>query len=124
MTLTEIDILDVPDALADHDVRDPMPDEWLGDSAPRPTGCLCQWEQGDSPCPVHPSDDDLECQGHDESPAQGGYPSTVYCDGSCRRLARASKREVFEDFGDEGDPSPMCNCGECTKGNYTCIRKD
>lgn len=69
--------------------------------------------------------DELECIGHDETPAQGGYPSTIYCDGSCRKLmARASKREVFEDFGDEGDPSPMCNCGECFAGDYTCIRKD
>jgi hypothetical protein len=32
--------------------------------------------------------------------------------------------EVFEDYGDESDPSPMCNCGECTAGNYTCIRSD
>jgi hypothetical protein len=32
--------------------------------------------------------------------------------------------DVFEDYGDESDPSPMCNCGECTKGNYTCIRSD
>jgi hypothetical protein len=23
----------------------------------RPTGCLCQWEQGDSPCPVHEEDE-------------------------------------------------------------------
>ena len=23
------------------------------DTEPRPLGCLCQWEQGDSPCPVH-----------------------------------------------------------------------
>jgi hypothetical protein len=23
------------------------------DKVGRPAGCLCQWEQGDSPCPVH-----------------------------------------------------------------------
>lgn len=22
------------------------------------------------------------------------------------------------------DPSPMCNCGTCSPGDYTCIRKD
>jgi heme oxygenase len=22
------------------------------------------------------------------------------------------------------DPSPMCNCGTCSPGNYTCIRSD
>lgn len=40
------------------------------------------------------------------------------------RAGSASSREVFEDYGDNTDPSPMCNCGECTKGNYTCIRQD
>lgn len=28
------------------------------DSMPRPAGCKCHWEAGDSPCPVHPSLDD------------------------------------------------------------------
>lgn len=23
------------------------------DTEPRPEGCECQWEAGDSPCPVH-----------------------------------------------------------------------
>jgi hypothetical protein len=33
--------------------------EWrAGDRALRPVGCQCTWEQGDSPCPVHPSIDD------------------------------------------------------------------
>lgn len=27
--------------------------EVIDDNGPRPAGCLCQWEQGDSPCPVH-----------------------------------------------------------------------
>ena len=39
-------------------------------------------------------------------------------------LDASEGEEVFEDFGDESDDSPMCNCGDCTKGNYTCIRKD
>lgn len=37
------------------------------DSIPRPTGCRCHWEIGDSPCPVHgdsepddPSDSSIE----------------------------------------------------------------
>jgi hypothetical protein len=25
------------------------------DTVPRPPGCLCTWEQGDSACPVHPT---------------------------------------------------------------------
>lgn len=29
------------------------------DKVPRPPGCTCHWEVGDSPCAVHPSDDDL-----------------------------------------------------------------
>lgn len=29
---------------------DPGPDH-----EPRPSGCVCQWEIGDSPCPVHPT---------------------------------------------------------------------
>ncbi len=28
-----------------------------GDPVPRPAGCLCHWEMGDSPCPVHGNDD-------------------------------------------------------------------
>lgn len=28
------------------------------DTVPRQPGCTCHWEEGDSPCPVHPSDDD------------------------------------------------------------------
>jgi predicted RNase H-like nuclease (RuvC/YqgF family) len=35
------------------------PDE---DTVKRPPGCLCQWEQGDSPCLVHPSEDDLRAE--------------------------------------------------------------
>jgi len=27
------------------------------DNGGRPAGCLCQWEQGDSPCPVHGEDE-------------------------------------------------------------------
>lgn len=25
---------------------------------------------------------------------------------------------------DSYDPSPMCNCGTCSPGDYTCIRSD
>lgn len=32
----------------------------LDDAVERPPGCLCQWEQGDSPCPAHPSPDEME----------------------------------------------------------------
>jgi hypothetical protein len=27
----------------------------MSDTEPRPAGCLCTWEFGDSPCPVHPT---------------------------------------------------------------------
>jgi hypothetical protein len=27
----------------------------LRDEVPRPKGCLCTWEEGDSDCPVHPT---------------------------------------------------------------------
>jgi hypothetical protein len=36
-------------------------------------------------------------------------------------LLDSSEEEINED---EYDPSPMCNCGECTPGNYTCVRRD
>jgi hypothetical protein len=32
------------------------------------------------------SDEEPECMGHVPSVHQQGYPSTEYCDGSCRRL--------------------------------------
>lgn len=34
------------------------------DTVPREPGCQCQWEAGDSPCPVH--GDCEECDGHGE----------------------------------------------------------
>lgn len=37
-------------------------------------------------------------------------------------LDRADSCDVCAD--PDYDPSPLCNCGECTKGNYTCIRGD
>lgn len=33
------------------------------DCIPRPAGCECHWEIGDSPCPVHPSEDDEPTDG-------------------------------------------------------------
>lgn len=46
------------------------------------------------------------------------YDSCPFCEPD------AEGEEVFEDFGDEADPSPMCNCGTCTPPDFTCIRKD
>lgn len=31
----------------------------LDDTEPRPKGCMCHLEAGDSPCPVHGEGDDL-----------------------------------------------------------------
>lgn len=31
------------------------------DSMPRPPGCLCTWEEGDSECPVHPTCAECGC---------------------------------------------------------------
>jgi hypothetical protein len=31
------------------------------DAAPRESGCLCQWEIGDTHCPVHPSEECAFC---------------------------------------------------------------
>lgn len=30
------------------------------DEVPRPAGCKCHWEIGDSPCPVHGDSEDNE----------------------------------------------------------------
>lgn len=35
--------------------RDRVPAEAPEDTEPRPAGCLCTWEFGDSACPVHPT---------------------------------------------------------------------
>ena len=39
---------------------------------------------------------------------------------------RVEDREREEDsqLAEDYDPSPMCNCGTCSAGNYTCIRDD
>ena len=29
-------------------------EDWM----PRPSGCICTWEEGDSPCPVHGLDEE------------------------------------------------------------------
>jgi hypothetical protein len=31
------------------------------DTEPRPVGCLCTWEFGDSECPVHPTCPECGC---------------------------------------------------------------
>lgn len=31
------------------------------DVMPRPPGCLCTWEEGDSECPVHPTCPECGC---------------------------------------------------------------
>jgi len=36
----------------------------------------------------------------------------------------SSEEEIDAEDEEEYDPSPMCNCGECTPGNYTCVRRD
>lgn len=88
MTLTEIDILDEPDALAEAE-QDSYAEETY---VPMCEGC------GKSTI------------------ALDGYGLCLDC--------RDTDEGVFEDFGDESDPSPICNCGTCSDGDYTCIRKD
>lgn len=42
-------------AAAAPESRDTVPAEATEDTEPRPAGCLCTWEFGDSACPVHPT---------------------------------------------------------------------
>ena len=48
------------------------------DTVPRVSGCKCQWEQGDSPCPVHGEDEEPTPPPDDAGPVGHDIPLLVF----------------------------------------------
>jgi hypothetical protein len=60
----------------------------LTDTEKRVPGCLCQWEAGDSPCPVH-GEEETNCE-HGDHPA----PHRMrFCSDACARCEHESEGE-------------------------------
>lgn len=60
------------------------PDEThSADHEPRQPGCQCQWEVGDSPCPVHGLDEDPYYHAHVRAAALACHCCPVCCSPPC-----------------------------------------
>lgn len=51
----------VASGVAQWPLLPPLPQGPAPDTIPRPSGCRCQWEQGDSECAVHPTCGECGC---------------------------------------------------------------
>ena len=77
----------------------------MSDTEPRPPGCVCTWEFGDSECPVHPTCP--EC----------GLPTAPVNQCECARPERLTVDEFCERAKEMLTDPARCKCPKCSATN-------